>query len=165
MVLCSIPAHDGCSDNKSLNVRGELVLVMSGSNPLMVLNATDDAVSSTFDDDNDTDTPEIANPNFNPDDTAVYIAGENTGFVTLTISDLHNQPMPAGTIISFEPSVGGGATPSTYVWPNDNHNGGRTFSIGIKGAKEPASGVLSVTIETIEGGVATTFAPATIVIQ
>jgi hypothetical protein len=164
-VLCSIPAHDGCSDNKSINVRGELVLVMSGSNPLMVLNATDDAVSSTIDDDNDTDTPEVANPNFNPDDTAVYIAGENTGFVTLTISDLHNQPMPAGTIISFEPSVGGGATPSTYVWPNDNHNGGRTFSIGIKGAKEPASGVLSVTIETIEGGVATTFAPATIVIQ
>jgi hypothetical protein len=164
-VLCSIPAHAGCSDNKSLNVRGELVLVMSGSNPLMVLNATDDAVSSTIDDDNDTDTPEVANPNFNPDDTAVYIAGENTGFVTLTISDLHNQPMPAGTIISFEPSVGGGATPSTYVWPNDNHNGGRTFSIGIKGAKEPASGVLSVTIETVEGGVATTFSPATIVIQ
>jgi hypothetical protein len=164
-VLCSIPAHAGCSDNKSLNVRGELVLVMSGSNPLLVLNATDDAISATIDDDNDDTTPAIANPNFNPDDTAVYIAGENTGFVTVTISDLHNQPMPAGTKISFSPSVGGGATPSSYVWPNDNHNGGRTFSIGIKGAKEPASGVLSITIETEEGGVATTLSPATIVIQ
>lgn len=164
-VLCSIPAHDGCSDTKSLNVRGELVLVMSGSNPLLVLNSTNDAVSATVDHDNDANTPAIANPNFDPNDNAVYIAGENTGFVTVTISDLHNQPMPAGTKISFSPSVGGGATPSSYVWPNDNHNGGRTFSIGIKGAKEPASGVLSITIETEEGGVATTFSPATIVIQ
>jgi len=168
-VLCSIPAHDGCSENKSLNVRGKLVLVMSGSNPLMVVNATDDAVSQTYDDDNDSDTPEVANPNFNPNDTALYIAGENTGFVTLTIADLHNQPMPAGTKITFSPSVGGGATPSTYIWPNDNHNGGRTFSIGIKGAKEPTSGVLSVTIETegneTQGGVATTFAPVSIIIQ
>jgi hypothetical protein len=176
-VLCAIPAHDGCSDNKSLNVRGELVLVMSGSNPLMVLNATDDAVSQTYDHDGDganvapdpAPTPEIANPDFNPDDTAVYIAGENTGFVTVTISDLHNQPMPAGTKITFAPSVGGGATPSSYIWPNDNHNGGRTFSIGIKGAKEPAAGVLSITIETegndAVGGTATTFSPATIIIQ
>ena len=164
-VLCSIPSHTGCSENKSLNVRAELVLVMSGSNPLMALNATDDAVNSTYDHDNDSDTPEIANPNFNPNDTAVYIAGENTGFVTLTIADLHNQPMPVGTKITFSPSVGGGATPSTYVWPNDNHNGGQRFTVAIKGAKEPAAGVLSVTIETIEGGVATTFSPVSIVIQ
>jgi len=164
-VLCSDPVHDGCSTDKSLNVRAQIVLVMSGSNPLMVVNATDDAVSATFDDDNDTNTPEVANPNFNPNDTAVYIAGENTGFVTLTISDLHNQPMPAGTKITFSPSVGGGATPSTFVWPSENHNGGLTFSVGIKGAKEPASGVLSVTIETEEGKVATTFAPVSIIIQ
>lgn len=163
-VLCSIPAHAGCSNNKSLNVRGELVLVMSGSNPLMVLNATDDAISTTIDDPNNPGT-DIPNPNFDPNDDAVYIAGENTGFVTLTIADLHNQPMPAGTKITFSPSVGGGATPSSYIWPNDNHNGGRTFSIAIKGAKEPAAGVLSVTIETEEGGVATTFSPASIVIE
>lgn len=163
-VLCSIPTHAGCSDDKSLNVRAQLVLVMSGSNPLMVVNATDDAVSEVIDDANNPGT-DIPNPYFNRDDTAVYIAGENTGFVTLTIADLHNQPMPAGTKITFSPSVGGGATPSTYVWPNDNHNGGLTFSIGIKGAKEPTAGVLSVTIETEEGQVATTFAPVTIVIQ
>ena len=163
-VLCSIPAHDGCSSNKSLNVRAQLVLIMSGSNPVMVINRTDDAVSQTIDDPDNPGT-EIPNPNFNPNDAFVYIAGENTGFVTLTIADLHNQPMPAGTIITFAASVGGGTTPSTYVWPNDNHNGGRTFSIGIKGAKEPASGVLSITIETIEGGVATTFSPVGIIIQ
>ena len=164
-VLCSIPAHSGCSENKSVNVRAELVLVMSGSNPLLVVNATDDAINETIDDDNDANTPNVPNPNYNAADNSVYIAGENTGFVTLTIADLHNQPMPAGTVISFDPSVGGGATPSTYVWPNDNHNGGRTFSIAIKGATEAAAGVLSVTIETLEGGVATTFSPVSIVIE
>jgi len=163
-VLCSIPAHDGCSSNKSLNVRAQLVLVMSGSNPVMVINNTFDAVSQTIDDPDNPGT-EIPNPDYNPGDDFVYIAGENSGFVTLTIADLHNQPMPAGTKITFAASVGGGTTPSTYVWPNDNHNGGRTFSIGIKGAKEPASGVLNVTIETIEGGVATTFSPVGIIIQ
>lgn len=164
-VLCSIPAHAGCSDTKSVNVRAELVLVMSGSHPSLIVNSTIDAVSLMVDADNDPDTPNVSNPNYNPADSNVYIAGENTGFVTLTIADLHNQPMPAGTKITFTPSVGGGATPSTYVWPNDNHNGGRTFSIGIKGAKEPASGVLSVTVETEEGGVATTFSPVGIVIE
>jgi len=171
-VLCSIEApHAGCSDNKSINVRAQLVLVMSGSHPLMVLNATHDAVSETTDDPNDTDIPpaQIPNPDFDPNDSALYIAGENTGFVVITIADLHNQPMPAGTKISFEPSVGGGATPSSYVWPNDNHNGGLTFSVAVKGAKEPAAGVLSVTIETPGneevGGVATTFSPASIIIQ
>ena len=164
-VLCSIPAHAGCSETKSVNVRAQLVLVMSGSNPLLVVNSTDDAVSQTYDHDNDTDTNEIANPNFNSNDSTVYISGENTGFVTLTIADLHNQPMPAGTKVTFEASVGGGTTPGTFTWPNDNHNGGLTFSVGIKGAKEPASGVLFVTVETVEGQVATSFSPVGIVIQ
>lgn len=164
-VLCSIPAHADCSDTKSVNVRAQLVLVMSGSNPSLIVNSTTDAVSALIDADNDPDTAMTVNPNFDPTDSTVYIAGENTGFVTLTIADLHNQPMPAGTKITFSPSVGGGATPSTFVWPNDNHNGGLTFSIGIKGAKEAASGVLSVTIETDEGGVATTFSPVGIVIE
>jgi len=163
-VLCAIPSHDGCSENKSLNVRAQLVLVMSGSNPLMALNSSFDGVSTTYDDDEDEDTPEVTNPDYDPSDSTVYIAGENAGFVTLTIADLHNQPMPAGTQITFSPSVGGGATPSSYVWPSDNHNGGRTFSISIKGAKEPAQGVLSVTIET-DAGVATTFTPVSIIIQ
>jgi hypothetical protein len=175
-VLCSIPAHAGCSDNKSINVRAQLVLVMSGSNPLMIINATDDAVSETIDDPSFVDDPadpndtptQVSNPNFDPTDDTLYISGENTGIVTLTISDLHNQPMPAGTEITFEPSVGGGATPSTYIWPNDNHNGGRTFSIGIKGATEPTSGVLYITIDTKSedgGGTITTFSPVSIVIQ
>ncbi|MFT7006278.1 MAG: hypothetical protein ACJAXJ_000786 [Colwellia sp.] len=172
-VLCSIDnPHDGCSTKKSVNVRAQLVLVMSGSHPQMALNATDDAVSKTIDDPSFIDDPadpddkpnKVANPDFDPTDTAVNIAGENTGFVTLTISDLHNQPMPAGTTIIFNASVGT-ATPSSYTWPNDNHNGGRTFSIGIKGLKEPTSGVLNVTIKTEVGEVETIFTPVSIIIQ
>jgi len=138
-VLCSAPLHSGCSAEQSVNVRASLVLVMSGSNPIHVVNSTDDTVDEEIDSDHDNDpnTADIKtpNPNFNSTDATVYIAGKSTGFVVLTIADLHNQPMPAGTTITFNPSVGGGATPSSFVWPNDNHNGGKTFSIAIKGAK------------------------------
>lgn len=172
-VLCSIPAHDGCSDNKSLNVRAQLTLVMSGGVANLNLVATEDAVELMVDDPNFVDDPadpndqaaSVLNSKFNPSDDTLYIAGENTGFVTLTISDLHNQPMPAGSKITFTPSVGGGATPDVFVWPNDNHNGGLTFIVGIKGAKEPTSGVFYVSVETVEGGVVTSFSPVRIIIE
>jgi hypothetical protein len=136
---------------------------MSGSNPLLVVNKTYDAVEEIIDDPNNPGT-DIPNPDYDEDDLQVYIAGENTGFVYLTIADLHNQPMPAGTTITFSPSVGGGATPSSFDWPSHNRNGGLLFPIAIKGAKEPTAGVLNVTVET-PSGVATSFSPVSIVIQ
>ncbi|MCI2283368.1 Ig-like domain-containing protein [Colwellia sp. MSW7] len=172
-VLCSIPAHAGCSDNKSLNVRAQLTLVMSGSTANLELIATEDAVELMVDDPNFVDDPDdpndqaasVPNSKFNPSDEILYITGENTGFVTLTIADLHNQPMPAGSKITFTPSVGGGATPSSFDWPNDNHNGGLTFVVGIKGAKEATSGVFYVSVETLDGAIITPFSPVRIIIE
>jgi hypothetical protein len=146
---------------------------MSGSTANLELIATEDAVELMVDDPNFVDDPDdpndqaasVPNSKFNPSDEILYIAGENTGFVTLTIADLHNQPMPAGSKITFTPSVGGGATPSSFDWPNDNHNGGLTFIVGIKGAKEPTSGVFYVSVETLEGAVVTSFSPVRIIIE
>jgi len=152
-VLCALdsngqPAHDGCSSQKSLNVRRSLVLVMSGSNAFVTLNATIDAVATGAD----------------SADSTVTIAGESTGGAVVTIADLHNQPMPAGTKISFSASAGSVVSGAENVWPNDNHNGGITFSMSIKGEKEPKSGNLSVTIET-PSGLKQTIGIASIVIQ
>lgn len=151
-VLCSIPAHDGCSsDQKSINVRGSLVLVMSGSGAHFTVNSTSDAVSSTIDDDNDPDTAEVANPNFNPNDDVIYIAGENVGSGSFIIADFHNQPMPAGSIVSFTATVGSIQGSSSYTWPNDNHNGGLVFGVSVKGEAEPKSGVLIIEVTTPSG--------------
>jgi hypothetical protein len=149
--LCAIPAHDGCSAQKSLDVRGSIVLVMSGSNSEAVINTTSDAIS-------------ITDPNFNPLDDTVYIAGENTGSASVVISDLHNQPMPAGTVVSFETSVGSIVGPTSYTWGNDNHNGGAIYGVSIKGATEPASGVLIVSVKT-PSGLETVFTGIDVVIQ
>ncbi|MBA6417994.1 Ig-like domain-containing protein [Colwellia sp. 6M3] len=162
--LCAIPAHDGCSTQQSLDVRGSLVLVMSGSDAFGVINSTNDAVSGTIDDDNDPNTPEIVNPNDDPSDDTVYIAGENTGFASVIISDLHNQPMPAGSIVSFEASVGSIVGPSSFTWNNHNKNGGSGFGVAIKGAQEPASGVLLISVET-PNGAETILSGVNIVIQ
>ncbi len=164
-VLCSIPAHDGCSsDQKSLNVRGSLVLVMSGSAAYFTVNSTSDAVSATYDHDDDVNTPEIANPDNNPNDNVIYIAGENVGSGSFIIADFHNQPMPAGSIVTFTATVGAIQGTSSYTWPNDNHNGGLVFGVSVKGEAEPKSGVLIVEVETPSGVVSASSA-ISIVIQ
>jgi len=165
-VLCSIPAHAGCSDNKSLNVRARLTLVMSGSAARSLITKTYDAVSAIIDDPNDTDDPpaKIPNPDFDEDDNTLYIAGESSGSVVFIVSDIHNQPMPAGTRIISVAGVGSVVSGAVYAWPNDNHNGGLQFSVGVKGEKEPKSGTLYISAET-PSGVVSQLGSVSIVIQ
>jgi hypothetical protein len=121
-VLCSEPAHDKCAIQKSLDVRDSLVLVMSGSTPY-----------------------------FNVLTPIVTINGESTGIARVIISDLHNQPMPAGTKITFKAGVGSIVSTSSFVWPSENHNGGLEFGVSIKGEADPVSGTLSIEVETPSG--------------
>ncbi|HFB64484.1 MAG TPA: hypothetical protein ENJ60_02995 [Aeromonadales bacterium] len=145
--LCSIPAHAGCSaTQKSTNVRAQLVLVMSGSNPQLVVNKT------------------IDSPTNNDNDTNLVLQGESTGFASVIIADLHNQPMPAGTTVSFTSTVGSLVGTSTFTWPNDNHNGGLVFSVAVKGESTPKTGSLLVDVET-PSGLVTSFAPISITIN
>ena len=125
-VLCSIPAHLGCSEQKSLNVRGQLTLVMSGSSANIL---------TTF-------------PTGGAD---IVIQGEGTGNGAVIISDLHNQPMPQGTIIEFIATVGSVVAGSPVTWANDNHNGGGSFGVTVKGEAEPKAGALIVTVTTPSG--------------
>ena len=162
-VLCSIPTHDGCSEQESLNVRGSITLVMSGSSAFFTINNTIDAVSLTYDDDGDDSdndgfidgsdpaeaaTPRVPNPDFDATDSVIHINGEAVGGAVVTISDLHNQPMPAGSTITFTTSVGSVVGPASFTWPNDNHNGGSAFSVSVKGEKEAKSGSLIITVTT-----------------
>ena len=151
-VLCSIPAHEGCSTQKSLNVRGTLVLVMSGSSANFAIASTIDAVA------------DIDAGLRDDTDETVNIAGENVGSATVIIADLHNQPMPAGTTVTFTATVGSIVGPSSYVWPNDNHNGGLAFGVSIKGEKELKAGSLIVEVET-PGGLSTLYSDISIVIK
>ena len=136
---------------------------MSGSSANFVTVSTSDAVVSTIDDDNDPATPELPNPNYDVDDNTVYIAGENVGSASVIIADLHNQPMPAGTTVTFNATVGSVQGTSSFTWPNDNHNGGRAFGVSIKGETEPKSGTLLIEVET-PGGAVTTYNAINIVI-
>jgi len=135
-VLCSEPAHAGCSENdKSINVRAELVLIMSGSNPKF------ESLTPT-----------------------IVIVGESTSTGSVIIADLHNQPMPASSKVSFFASVGSIVGASSFTWPSDNHNGGTQFSVVIKGETTPKSGTLTVEVET-PAGLITSFSVSTITIN
>jgi hypothetical protein len=139
------------SEKVSTNVRDSTVIIMSGTSPYITVTATNDAVVNT-------------DPNFNPTDTSLYIAGESTGTVSIIIADLHNQPMPAGTIITFVAGVGSVVGGSSYTWPGDSRNGGSAFGVAVKGEADPTSGPLQIQVET-PGGVTTVFSGINIVIQ
>ena len=163
-VLCAIPAHAGCSNQQSINVRASNVIVMSSNNAFFTVQSTSDAVARTIDDDNDENTPEVPNPNFDATDTTIYIAGESVGSASVVIADFHNQQMPAGSTVTFTPSVGSVVGSSSFTWPSSNANGGRSFSVAIRGEAEPTSGNLIVEVET-PSGVVTSLSGINIVIQ
>ncbi|MGE4259453.1 Ig-like domain-containing protein [Shewanella sp.] len=141
-VLCSIPAHAGCADGinhaKSVNVRASLVMVMSGSTAYAT--ARDDIRIIDRDGDN------LGG--------SIDINGKSTATVQFTIADLHNQQLPAGSVVTFTTSAGSVASSASYTWPSSNHNGGRQFSVTIKGADQPDSGSFIVTVVT-PGGLTT----------
>ena len=139
-VLCSEPVHsacaDGVSDSKSLFVRRSLTLVMSGS----AAYATAPADIQVFD---STGTHSGA--------SNMVIVGKGSATATFTISDLHNQQMPAGSVVRFTTSAGSVVSSSEYTWPSSNYNGGRQFTTTIKGEDEPNSGVFLVEVESPNG--------------
>jgi hypothetical protein len=128
---------DNCSIDKSINVRGSLVLVMSGSNPRFVTN-------------------------YPTNGDSINIVQDGTSAASVTIADFHNQPMPAGTSVTFNAAVGSIKGIGTYTWPNTNFNGGSSFSVTVEGVEDKnISGPLVVTVTT-PSGVATSYTVATI---
>ncbi|MGI2111316.1 hypothetical protein ACRN9C_18270 [Shewanella frigidimarina] len=155
-VLCSDPVHsacaDGVSDSKSLFVRRSLTLVMSGS----AAYATErqdafESVTADYIRQNGYDfvlINDIAGLHYGSNMT---IVGKGSATATFTISDLHNQQMPAGSIVRFTTSAGSVVSSSEYTWPSTNYNGGRQFTTTIKGEDEPNSGVFLVEVESPNG--------------
>ena len=138
-VLCSSPAHAGCADgianSKSLYVRRSLTMVMSGSSAVATQHA------DIIIDDKDG----IHNPG------RITIVGKGAASVYFTISDLHNQQMPAGSKVTFTATAGSVVSGSEYIWPSSNYNGARDFKVTVKGEDEPNSGVLLVQVESPNG--------------
>jgi hypothetical protein len=133
-VLCAIPAHSGCSNNqKSLDVRAQLVLVMSGSGAQFVATKP---------------TPVNGLPG------TITINGEGTASASVIIADLHNQPMPSGTTVEFNIAGFGSVTgTNSFTWSDTNKNGGSQFSVVVRGEKDdlPKDGTLIVTVTTPNG--------------
>ncbi|WP_351079290.1 hypothetical protein [Shewanella sp. CAL98-MNA-CIBAN-0140] len=137
-VLCSEPVHSACataSDSRSVFVRRSLVMVMSGSTAF----ATD---SSNI---------VIADSTGTHTGGSITIEGKGSATAMFTISDLHNQQMPAGSIVRFKTSAGSVVSTSEFTWPSSNYNGGRQFSTTLKGEDEPNTGVFIVEVESPNG--------------
>ena len=140
-----IGAHAGCSEQKSIHVREDIVIVMSGSDAYFTPVLTADG-HDTIDD---------------PNDNVINITGENSGGATVYIEDLHGQPMPAGTVVDFSTTAGSIEGTSSFTWPKENANLGRYFSVVVKGDEEASTGTLFVDVTT-PNGTTTTYSGITI---
>lgn len=138
-ILCSRPTSNDCSTAQTLHIRDSLVLVMSGSAGFMALNPS-----------------------------TITVPNGGTAGATLTVSDLHNQPMPADTTISLAVSTGFTLlTNNSFTITSTNTNSATDFGVIIKGAGSSTgnTGILTVTttspdsLETIETFAITENAP------
>ncbi|MEZ9139913.1 MULTISPECIES: hypothetical protein [unclassified Shewanella] len=169
-VLCSDPVHAGCadgvSDSKSLFVRRSIVIVMSGSTAVATLPEEILIVDEDYglDENGNTIVVDRSHSAVQSDGDGeivpypIQIIGKGSASVAFTLSDLHNQQLPAGTTVTFAASAGSVTSTSTITWPSSNHNGGRNFAVSLKGEDEPNSGVFSVTTETPQGVLTEVFA-------
>jgi len=124
-ILCSRPVSNDCSVAQTLHIRDSLVLVMSGSTGFMVLSPSN-----------------ITTPN------------DGAAGATLTVSDLHNQPMPAGTTISIAVSPGFSLiTGNSFTITGTNTNSAVNIGVTIQGAGSTtgANGILTVTTTAPSG--------------
>ena len=128
-------ANCGAEDAKSIYVRRSLVIVMSGSTAYATAPA--DILISDKDGDHY--------------GGSINIVGKGAASVSFTISDLHNQQMPAGSKVRFKASAGSVVSTAEYIWPSSNYNGGREFTVTLKGEDEPNTGVFIVEVETPGG--------------
>lgn len=155
-VLCSEPIHAACADGinnaKSLYVRRSIVMVMSGSTAYATneddIHIIDQERVAAVDEKGNPTTTIVAREHIGG---SIQLFGKGTGSVSFTLSDLHNQQLPSGTIVSFSTSAGEITSTKEYIWPMSNHNGGRDFVVSLKGEEEPNSGIFLVTVKTPNG--------------
>ena len=176
-ILCAIPAHSGCSEEKSLDINAQVVIVMSGDTPYICINSSLD--NGTINDTNDAnklndynasstqfcdniEDETLITKQHRDNDNNLFLGFKQSGSVTITMADLHNQPMPEGTIVSFTSSVGS-VTSGTSSW-SGNANGGYQFSATVKAGTDVESGTLDA-ILTFKDGDKVTVHVADIYIQ
>ncbi|QYJ80204.1 Ig-like domain-containing protein [Shewanella acanthi] len=130
-VLCDASVSGvKCSPQASISVRRSLVLVMSGSDAYATQAANVGVVDNLA------------------GNGQIDIAIKGTASVQFTISDVNNQQMPAGTVVSFKATGATVTSSASYTWPSTNYNGGRQFVVSLKGGDQADSGNFIVTVTT-----------------
>lgn len=136
--------HEGCSaTDNSLNVRASIVLVMSGSDPVA---STPEITDSCTDDKSQVDVCDGLN-----DNQTLDIIGKSVGAVSIIVGDLHNQPLPSGTSITFSTSAGSLASKGNFTVLSTNQNSALEYSVMVKGADQADAGSLLIEITTPNG--------------
>jgi len=133
-VLCDlegdalINAVNICSATQNTYVRDSIVLVMSGA--ANTIDFVDNTLSPI---------------------TSLECGGETLDTGIVVIADLHNQPVPADSVIEISTSNGTLESASSITVPSTNFDGPLGYGIRVVGDSTPSSGTLTVTVTTPKG--------------
>lgn len=174
-VLCAENNTAGCSqDQKSINVSAQGVIVMSGSTPYWCIRSSQDGkdpganknsytvITGTHADGLHLEFCEIKSETYSVSggditaqdhnyDDKLIVATKGTASFSIVMADLHNQPMPSGSTVSFISDIGS-ILSGTSDWLNTNRNGGDTFGATFKAGNEPESGNIYVKVQFPDDG-------------
>ncbi|MCF6339018.1 MAG: hypothetical protein L3J84_13920 [Gammaproteobacteria bacterium] len=133
-VLCNRTVSPFCSTSESLHVQETLVLVMSGSGAYI-------------------DVVDESQVQFNAGNP-IDLSCDGAVAFTVIYSDLHQQPMPAGTKVTVTSSHGSIVFGGSYTQADTTYNGAVAFAGNIEGtgaADKTNTGSLIVKVETPRG--------------
>ena len=127
-LLCDPAAAEACSDNETLFVSDQNIVVMSASAAFI----TDNVGGS------------------------ITVTGAVAAAFTLTIGDFKGngsilQPMAGGTEVRVETSNGTIVGPNSFTFPCSNFNGPFNITFIVQGDTTPDSGVITIQVESPSG--------------
>lgn len=139
-ILCV--SGQNCSSLRTLHVRRSAVLVMSSSAPRYTV----------YRDPGNTNHVLRSNVLPTNGDTTINFTGRTVNF-SIVATDTADQPLPAGTTISFASTVGKISGPTSYGVLNTNSPLGMEFATAItdENLTEAKSGTVTITIKTPKG--------------
>jgi len=150
---CILSAIDGKEPGESVNSYTEIIGSHSDGQHLNFCEVKTTNYTKDFDDEPSTPDSTISAQEHNFDDKLI-VPPEGTASFNIIIADLHNQPMPSGTKVSFEADIGS-ILFGTSDWASTNHNGGQAFGGTFKAGEEIESGNIYLKVELPDGGAMT----------
>lgn len=160
---CIRSSQDGKNPDANQNYYREIVGTHSEGAHLDFCEIKSETYTKDFDNDDTTPDTTITAQDHNYDDKLI-VGTKGTASFSIVMADLHNQPMPSGSTVSFISDIGS-ILSGPSDWLNTSHNGGDTFGGTFKAGEDPESGNIYFKVQFPDDGGSITIPILTVIVE